>query len=223
MTLSLLGETAIGAVFERIGYLAPFCMLVAAGAGLPLPEEVTLVGSGFLVFKERVDLTMIIATCYVATLIGDSIPFWVGRKLGMTVMEHRFIAKMVHPERRALIEERFRRHMYWGTFTCRFLPGIRLPGFFTAGTLGMSYPRFLLVDGLAALILTPVWILIGRAFGEKIATLEGRVQDLNLILGFALLAVLIFIGVRLRIRVRERQLALLERREERKRRQGEEG
>lgn len=208
--LLLAVESFISGPFNRLGYLAPFVLLLAAGVGLPLPEEVTMVGSGFLLHQGRVEFPLIVTTCVVATLLGDSIPFWLGRKFGSNLIDHPNMARIFHAELRALIEKRFARHGNWGVFTCRFLPGIRLPGFFTAGTLGMSYPRFILIDGIGALIMTPIWILVGRAFGKHISSLEDQVTDLNQILGFTLMAVLIGVGVRLLMRKRQRQVQALE-------------
>lgn len=208
--LLLACESFLSGQFDRLGYLAPFIVLLAAGAGFPVPEEVTMLGSGFLLHQGRVEFVWIVATCITATLLGDSIPFWLGRRFGADAMAHPRITRIFHAERRALLDDRFRRHGNWGVFTCRFLPGVRLPGFFTAGTLGMSYPRFLLVDGLGALIMTPTWILIGKTFGAKIARLEDDVQHLNQILGFTLLAILIGLGVHFLVIKRDKQLEKLE-------------
>jgi len=208
----LLTESLVRRVFERAGYLAPFLILLGAGAGLPVPEEVTMAGSGFLLFQEKVRLVPILVTCYTATLLGDSIPFWLGRKYGMSALRFPIVARIVHPERMALLEERFQRHGSWAVFTCRFLPGVRLPGWFMAGTLGMSYVRFLIFNGAAALIMTPCWVLLGRAFGERIEALEGHVKHLNQIMGFAILALILGFGVRVLVRRRERQLQALAKR-----------
>lgn len=201
----LLTESLIGGFYDRFGYMAPFAFLLGAGMGMPIPEEVTMVGSGFLLYKGLVEAHLIITVCYVATLLGDSIPFWIGRKYGLGVLRFNLARRILHPERMALLKDRFDRTGSWAVFTFRFLPGIRMPGFFTAGTMGMSYGRFLLYDGAGALIMTPTWIYLGRAFGERIDILEQRVQDLNQYLGFAVLALVLVLGVRSLVRRRERQ------------------
>ncbi|MDA1265132.1 MAG: DedA family protein [Planctomycetota bacterium] len=202
----LLAQSLVRGLFEDVGYLAPFLILFLAGCGLPVPEEVTMVGSGFLVFRGEVEFLPIVLTCYTATLLGDSVPFWLGRRYGMSALRFRWVAKMIHPERMALLEERFDRHGNWAVFTCRFLPGVRLPGWFLAGTLGMSYPRFLLIDGIAAAIMTPLWVLIGRAAGGHIDQLESTVQDLHQWLGFGVLALGVTLVIWMLVRRHERQV-----------------
>ena len=205
----LLVESFVSQFFDRFGYFAPFALLLGAGMGMPLPEEVTMVGSGFLLYKGVVEAHWIILVCYAATLLGDSIPFWIGRKYGTSVLRFPIARRILHPERMSLLQERFDRMGSWAVFTIRFLPAVRLPGFFSAGTMGMSYPRFLLFDGSGALIMTPTWIFLGRAFGERIDKLEERVHDLNQILGFGVLALVLVLCVRALIRRRERQVEAL--------------
>ncbi|MDF1839269.1 MAG: hypothetical protein P1V35_15480, partial [Planctomycetota bacterium] len=82
MILALVEQSFLSSIYERLGYGAPFLVLVGAGAGLPIPEEVTMVGSGYLLHQGLVDTFPIMLTCWLATLIGDSIPFWIGRILG---------------------------------------------------------------------------------------------------------------------------------------------
>lgn len=205
----LLALSQASSFLDGAGYVGPFVILLLAGCGLPVPEEVTMTGSGFLAFRGEVDFLGIIATCYVATLLGDSIPYWLGRRYGMSALRFRLVAKVVHPERMALLEQRFAKHGNWAIFTCRFLPGVRMPGWFMAGTLGMSYPRFLLVDGTAALIMTPFWVALGRAAGERIEQLEETVADLNQWLGFGVLASIVTLAIWGMVRRRERQVAAL--------------
>ena len=183
----LLADSMISGVFGRLGYWGPFLVLVGAGAGLPVPEEVTMTGSGYLLYREEVSLLPIIATCWAATLIGDSIPFWTGRLLGTRALKIPLVAKVLHPERFALIEERVATHGGWAVFTTRFLPGLRLPGFFTAGTAGMSYPRFMAFDAFAAAFMTPAYVLLGRVFGAKIGQLERTVKNSTEALGLSLI------------------------------------
>jgi len=136
---------------QDFSYLGPFVILLLCGVGLPLPEEVTLIASGLLLHQGKVEFLPITVVCSVAILLGDSLPYWLGRRMGKRALEWRLVAKVLHPERFAIVEEKFQRYGSWGIFFCRFLPGIRIPGYFSAGTLRMSYVRFLILDGLGVL------------------------------------------------------------------------
>lgn len=187
-------------LFTRFSYLAPFTVLLLCGVGLPIPEEVTLIGSGILLHKGEVKFFEITLTCAVAILLGDSIPFWLGRKYGMNALRLRWVRRVLHPERFAKMEQRFREHGNWATFACRFIAGVRVPGYFIAGTMRMSYPRFILLDALGVAISVPASILLGKLFGNSFDTLKQKVGDLHLILAFLVVSLLFFMVWRGRAR-----------------------
>jgi membrane protein DedA with SNARE-associated domain len=188
-------QDALSVFFSEFGYLAPFTILVLCGFGLPIPEEVTMLGSGFLLYQERVEAIPIIVVCFVATLIGDSIPYFLGRKFGRKALRVRSVRRALNPARIRALERRFRKGGLKTVFACRFIPGLRLPAWFTAGTLGMPYHRFLAMDGLGAAIMTPFFVLLGRASGEKIAELETSVENLTQILGFVVVSVAALVAI----------------------------
>lgn len=173
------------------GYLAPFVVLLLCGFGLPIPEEITMLGAGFLAHRGDVEFVPVMLVCFVATLLGDSIPYFVGRRFGRRALRSRMVRRAVHPERLRSIERRFARMGLWAVFVCRFLPGVRLPAWFTAGTLGIPYHRFIAVDALGAALMTPTFVALGHYSGGKITELEGRVEGLTQILGFVALALVL--------------------------------
>lgn len=191
-------------VFTDFPYLAPFTFLFLCGLGLPSPEEVALIGSGILLHKGKVEFVQITVVCSSAILIGDSIPYWLGRRYGLGALRSRLIAKVLHPERFAALERRFAAHGNWAVFTCRFLPGLRIPGYFVAGTMKMSYLRFMLLDSLGVLLSVPISIYLGKLFGGQIDVLKERVHDLHLWLFFAVVALVLIVVGRAWLKRRER-------------------
>lgn len=193
MALLIEAQSSLSGFFSEFGYLAPFTILLLCGFGLPVPEEVTMLGSGFLLYQGRVELLPIIGVCFVATLMGDSVPYWLGRRFGRRALRVRSVRRALNPARIRALERRFRSGGNKTVFVCRFVPGLRLPAWFTAGSLGMPYLRFLAVDGLGAAIMTPLFVLLGRASGEKIAELETSVENLTQILGFVVVAIAVVV------------------------------
>lgn len=187
-------------IFGRSHYLAPFLVLLLCGLGLPLPEEVTLLGSGILLHQGKVLFVPIVIVCSAAILIGDSVPFWLGRRYGMSALRIRWVRRIIHPERFARLERRFQAHGNWAVFMCRFFAGVRIPGYFLAGTMRMSYGRFLLLDGLGVLVSVPTSIWLGRVFADQIDRLQGTYRQLHLILAFVMVALILVLLVRSRVR-----------------------
>lgn len=194
----------LGDVFSEFGYLAAFTVLFLCGLGLPLPEEVSLIGSGILLYQGEVEFVPIVIVCSVAILLGDSVPFFLGKRYGMSALRVKWVARIIHPERFANLQRRFEEHGNWATFMCRFFPGIRIPGYFLAATMGMSYGRFLLLDLLGVVISVPISIYLGKLFGGSIDKLQDNLQNVHLILAFAMVSIVLFLIVR-RKRMRMRR------------------
>jgi membrane protein DedA with SNARE-associated domain len=184
--------------FGRFHYLAPFAILLLCGIGFPIPEEVTLLGAGFLLFQGKGSFPAMVGVCAAAILIGDSIPFWLGRHYGMRALEIRWVRRILHPERFAKLQTRFREHGNWATFAFRFFAGVRIPGYFIAGTMKMSYPRFLLLDTLGVAISVPVSIYLGKFFGEQTEQMHRVNKNLHLVLAFLVIALTLVLVVRSR-------------------------
>ncbi len=174
---------------EQFHYLGPFVVLLLCGVGLPIPEEAVLLPCGAMVQHGVVDFWTVSGVCSVAILLGDSIPYWLGRRWGMRALQNRFVRKVLHPERFAKFEAKFATHRTWATFVLRFLPGLRIPGYFVVGTLRMSYLRFLLIDGLGVAVSVPTSIWFGGLLGQHVKRMlsgEG---------GGAIVAVLVVLAV----------------------------
>ena len=191
-------------LFGEYHYLGPFVFLFLCGLGLPSPEEVALIGSGLLLYAGKVEFVRITLVCSSAILLGDSVPYWMGRRYGLGALKSKWIAKVLHPERFAALERRFASHGNWAIFTCRLLPGLRIPGYFVAGTMRMGYWRFLLLDSLGVLISVPASIYLGKLFGAKLDELKDEMHKLHLWLGFGVAALVLIIVARAWLKRKEK-------------------
>jgi len=181
-------------ILQDFSYMGPFLGLLLCGLGLPLPEETFLLMAGIFLHMGRVEFIPISLLCSVAILMGDSIPYLLGRRYGMRALEIPWVARVLHPERFLRFRKRFDRHGNFAIFGCRFLPMLRIPGYFVAGTMGMPYPRLLLLDGLGVLLTVPISIWVGQLFAEQTDRLKETFQHLHLILAFLVLMVILVVA-----------------------------
>ncbi|QEY24912.1 DedA family protein [Neisseria animalis] len=152
--------------FVEYGYAAVFLVLVACGFGVPIPEDITLVTGGVISGLGYTDVHMMFLVGMLGVLVGDGCMFAAGRIWGHKILKFKPIARVMTPKRYAQVQEKFDKYGNWVLFVARFLPGLRTPVFITAGISGVSYWRFLMMDGLAALISVPVWVYLGE-YGAK--------------------------------------------------------
>jgi membrane protein DedA with SNARE-associated domain len=149
-------------IFAENGYVAVFIALMICGAGLPLPEDVTLVAGGVIAGLGYANVHAMFALAMFGVLLGDSAIFLLGHHYGARIMQWRFVARILTPSRYEKVQHKFARYGNRVLFFGRFLPGMRTTIYLTAGmTHRVSYARFLLLDTLAALISVPIWVYLG--------------------------------------------------------------
>ena len=149
-------------IFAQNGYVAVFIALMICGAGLPLPEDVTLVAGGVIAGLGFANVHAMFGLCMFGVLLGDSAIFMLGHHYGARMMRWRLVAKVLTPQRYAMVQEKFDCYGNRMLFFARFLPGMRTTIYVTAGaTHRVSALRFLLIDTLAALISVPFWVYLG--------------------------------------------------------------
>ena len=166
----------LGGAAGLTAYGLVFLVLLLAGFGLPLPEDIPLVMGGVLVHRGQAVLWKMIVVGYLGIIIGDSIMFGLGRRFGSRVgSAPGFFARVVTAEKRAQVEGMFKKHGEKIVMLARFLPGVRTVTYFTAGSVGMSYLRFMAYDSFAALASAPIFVLLGYYFGSDIESLLTRV------------------------------------------------
>ncbi|MEO8746423.1 MAG: DedA family protein [Rhodanobacter sp.] len=149
-------------LFMQNGYTAVFIALMICGAGLPLPEDITLVAGGVIAGLGYANVHVMFALTLFGVLLGDSAIFLLGHYYGARMLTWRPIARVLTPERYIAVQEKFDRYGNRLLFLARFLPGMRTTIYVTAGTTHrVSFARFLLIDTLAALISVPIWVYLG--------------------------------------------------------------
>ncbi|MGC4113316.1 MAG: DedA family protein [Myxococcales bacterium] len=151
-------------------------MLLLCGLGVPLPEDVALITGGFLVHQGAARLDVMIVIAFVGILGGDSIAFLLGRHFGDRLTRVWPFRLIVTPAKQAKVEGLFAKYGEKIVMAARFMPGVRAVTYFIAGAAGMSYPKFIGFDGLAAMVSAPVFVVLGWKFGNEIDSLIKAVR-----------------------------------------------
>lgn len=172
---------------QQYGYWAILGVLMAAGFGFPIPEDIPLLTAGWLCHQGALELPQTIAIGLFGVMFGDSLIFLVGRKLGASVLHRPFIARHYTAARRARVERYFEKYGERTVFFGRFAAGVRAWIFLSAGISGVSFRKFFLYDGAAALASVPLLVLLAWYFGERIDQLLGYIATAKQIIGIALL------------------------------------
>jgi membrane protein DedA with SNARE-associated domain len=135
---------------------------------------------------------IMLPVCIIGVVIGDSLLYGMGRFWGPRVLETRWMKRFVSTERRGKIEGNFHRYGVLVLLFARFLPTIRAPIFIMAGTMRVSFARFVVADGLYAIpgvsLLFGLSFWLGDQFRDLVSKQIEKVEKLKPILILALIA-----------------------------------
>jgi membrane protein DedA with SNARE-associated domain/pimeloyl-ACP methyl ester carboxylesterase len=153
--------TAQGARYWILMLIIVLCCLVA--------EDPTCLATGLLVGMGLIDFWSGAIACTVSIFIGDVALYSIGRFFGKQAMSRAPLKWLIKPHQLDQWAGWFSTPR--GLFvvvSSRFIPASRVPTFITAGILRLSPLRLGLLLFLAALVWTPVLMLIGLRWGPVI-------------------------------------------------------
>lgn len=189
-------------------YLAVFAVLLACGLGVPIPEDITLIAAGYLAYHGNAKVGAMIAVGMFGVLFGDGFIFWLGRRYGRALTRRWIFHKLLPDDRLELVRRQFEKRGDRILFAARFMPGLRAPVYFSAGTLHVPFRKFLIYDGSAALLSVPAIVWAAYHFGGEIDAVVETVRHVEYgILAVIVLAALLLVGKWYRARRRERREA----------------
>jgi membrane protein DedA with SNARE-associated domain len=152
----------------RHGYYVLFLWIFAEQAALPVPSIPLLLACGALARDGRMHPVAVVATGVVASLVADISWFQLGRHRGTAVL--RFLCRIaLEPDscvRRT--EGAFLRYGSRSLLLVKFVPGLNSAAAPLAGSSGMSLTRFLVFDGLGALIWISSYAMAGYLFAGQL-------------------------------------------------------
>lgn len=138
----------------------------AAFVGLFLPGEAAVLAGGFLVFRGRADLAIMMVSAGAGAVIGDSIGYEIGRHFGATLRRSR-IGRRVGEHRWERAERYLREHGGRAVFLGRFVGLMRALVPALAGASRLPYRRFVLWNALGGLIWAPGLVVVGYLAGRS--------------------------------------------------------
>lgn len=187
----------------------PFFALLACGFGFPMPEDIILVAAGFLSGRSGSPVLPVMIVTYIGIILGDSMIFLIGQRLGTKVLKSKIGAKILSESRLAKAKEAFHKYGIWVNFFGRFLPGVRTAIFFTGGSLKYPFHKFFIMDALAALISAPAFVWLGHwagiKFSENIDLLNFYIKRTKTYLLGGIFVLLIAVLITLIIRSKKNQ------------------
>jgi membrane protein DedA with SNARE-associated domain len=170
--------------------LGVLAALLLGGLGFPIPEDLALLGAGYLVWHGDAPLVVVAPLAFLGIIAGDFSLYWIGRAFGVRITQHRFLSHALTPPRLARVRGYFDRHGAKTLLVARLAAGARSFFFLTAGAMRMPFGRFALFDMIGAAAAATIWIYVGWRFGANIHRVRAVIHRVEHIAALVLLAVI---------------------------------
>ncbi|HUT84239.1 MAG TPA: DedA family protein [Thermodesulfobacteriota bacterium] len=169
----------ITAFTEHFPYIGIFVLLALGGVGLPFPEDTTLLLGGFLIAHGVIKPVRTFMVMYPTLLMTDFFLYWVGKKYGKKVVEHRIFQRIISPAALSNLEDKFKKRGILVVFFGRHFLGLRAQIFLVAGVMRMPAIKFLLTDAASAMVTLTFMVGIGYIGGNSIKVLKKDVTRIE--------------------------------------------
>jgi len=177
-------------VISQSGYLGIVLLMGIESACIPLPSEVIMPFSGYLVFTGRFRLGWVALAGALGCNLGSLVAYYVGSLGGRPLVEKYGRWVLVTHHDLEMADRFFARYGDWAVFIARLLPVIRTFIAFPAGVSRMNVPRFHLYTFLGSLPWCLALAYAGLKLGERWMTLREYFHRFDAVLG-----ILIVLGV----------------------------
>ncbi|MEO8339112.1 MAG: DedA family protein/thiosulfate sulfurtransferase GlpE [Nitrospirota bacterium] len=168
------------AFVSQYGEILLFAVVFAEQIGLPLPAVPILLAAGALAGAGKIDLTGAIVLSVVACLAGDLIWYELGRRRGRRALNLLCRISLEPDSCVRRTENFFTRHGVGSLVLAKFIPGLSTLAPALAGLFRIGIQRFLLFNGLGAVLWTLAFVLPGYLFSDQIERLAEEAERLGL-------------------------------------------
>ena len=174
------------AVISALGYFGVVLLMAIESACIPLPSEIIMPFSGYLVYTGRFNLWAVGVAGAIGCVIGSLIAYWVGMYGGRPLIEKYGRYVLVSRHDLDLADRLFQKYGEIIIFASRLLPVIRTFIAFPAGVARMNLTKFCVYTFLGSLPWCIGLAYVGQKLGEqwdKNETLKSLFHRFDFVIG----------------------------------------
>ncbi|PIR69317.1 MAG: hypothetical protein COU47_03805 [Candidatus Niyogibacteria bacterium CG10_big_fil_rev_8_21_14_0_10_46_36] len=154
-------------VIDTSGYTGIFFLMALESAAIPIPSEVTMPFSGFLVSRGDFNFILVVAAGTAGNLVGSLVLYWIAYYGGRPVISRYGRYVLLSEEHLASAERWFFRYGSFAAFFGRMLPVVRTYISFPIGLGKMNIWKFSIYTTIGSLLWSLLLTWIGFALGER--------------------------------------------------------
>ena len=160
-------SVVIVATISRLGYSGVVLLMAIESACIPLPSEIIMPFSGYLVSRGEFNLWLVGLAGAIGCVLGSLVAYWVGMYGGRPLAEKYGRYLLVSRHDLDLADRWFERYGEVIVFASRLLPAIRTFIAFPAGVARMNLKKFVIYTFAGSLPWCIGLAYVGQRLGEK--------------------------------------------------------
>lgn len=154
-------------VISTLNYGGVVLLMAIESANIPLPSEIIMPFSGFLVAKGVMNLYLVGLAGAVGCVVGSVISYWIGAYGGRPLIEKYGKYILISRHDLTLAENWFAKRGDITVFIGRLLPVVRTFISFPAGITRMNFSKFVIYSFLGSLPWSLALAYVGMKMGEN--------------------------------------------------------
>lgn len=149
------------------GYIGIFLLMIAESALIPIPSEVIMPFSGYLVSSGKFNAVYVIIAGSIGNLVGSLVAYYIGFRLGREFILRYGKYVLLRKSHLELTESYFKKYGNRSTFISRMLPAVRTYISLPAGVAKMNIRSFIIYTLIGSIIWNSALTYIGIQLGQE--------------------------------------------------------
>jgi membrane protein DedA with SNARE-associated domain len=184
----------VTSTFASLGYFGPLILMALESCNIPIPSEIVLPLSGFLVAQGKFAFWPAVFAGTLGGTLGSAISYWIGALGGRPLMLRYGKYILIDAGDAAKADHFFAKYGEATAFFSRLLPVVRTFISLPAGITRMHFGKFVIYTFAGSLIWSMVLVYVGEVLGQNWIEVRDFLQRFDyLIVVLLLLAVALYV------------------------------
>jgi len=177
---------------ETLGYAGVAALMAIESACIPLPSEIIMPFSGYLVSTGKMNLHGASIAGAFGCAVGSAVAYYAGMLGGRPFVEKYGRYVLIRARDIDKADRWFNKYGEAAVFISRLLPVIRTFISFPAGVSKMNFPRFLAYSFVGSVPWCYFLAYVGKVLGENWQSIKGYFHGADAVIGVVLLGGFVF-------------------------------
>lgn len=163
-------------LLNQYGYIVLFISLMLELIIIPVPNEALMSYVGVLCFNGKMNIYLSIVSAGLGGILGATISYWIGRKLGVPFF--RKYGQYIHmgPEKMEKMSKWYEKYGKVLLVFSYFIPGVRHVASIISGVIKLPFRSFSIFSYIGVFLWVSAFISLGNVLGPKWDQYQGEIK-----------------------------------------------